>query len=55
MNVYLETSAVLRDLLDGLHLATIAKLSGALAPLFVVSTDERIRRNVAAMGLHALP
>ena len=41
--------------LDGIHLATIEKLARGLAPMVVVSTDDRIRRNAAAMGLRTLP
>jgi predicted nucleic acid-binding protein len=42
-------------MLDAIHLATIEKLSGVLARLTVLSTDERVRRNAQALGFEVLP
>jgi predicted nucleic acid-binding protein len=42
-------------LLDGIHLASIEKLSAALEGLVVLSTDERVRRNAEALGFEVRP
>lgn len=42
-------------LLDGIHLASIEKLSSALEGLIVVTTDERVRRNAQALGFEVRP
>ncbi len=42
-------------LLDAIHLATIEKLSSAVPALFVLSTDERVRRNAEALGFEVGP
>ncbi len=42
-------------LLDAVHLATVEKVSGTLAGLVVLSTDERVRRNAAALGFEVRP
>lgn len=41
--------------LDAIHLATLEKLSGAVADLAVLSTDERIRDNATALGFTPVP
>jgi predicted nucleic acid-binding protein len=42
-------------LLDAVHLATIEKVSSALARLVVLATDERVRRNAIELGFDVLP
>lgn len=42
-------------LLDAVHLATVEKLSTALPHLVVLSTDERVRKNAAALGFEVRP
>jgi predicted nucleic acid-binding protein len=41
--------------MDAVHLATIETLLGPLGPLTVVSTDDRVRSNAAAMRLRLAP
>ena len=42
-------------LLDAIHLATVERLAGALPGLAVTSTDDRVRRNAAALGFAVAP
>ncbi len=42
-------------MLDAIHLATVERLSGVLPALTVLSTDERVRRNAAALGFAVAP
>ncbi|HEY3358158.1 MAG TPA: PIN domain-containing protein [Polyangia bacterium] len=42
-------------LLDAVHLASIEKLSAALPALTVISMDDRVRRNAAALGFAVRP
>lgn len=41
--------------LDALHLATVLSYVQEVAPLDVLSTDERIRQNAVALGLQLIP
>ncbi|MCC7131364.1 MAG: type II toxin-antitoxin system VapC family toxin [Gemmatimonadales bacterium] len=41
--------------LDALHLATVAAFHEALGPLAVLSHDDRVRANAAALGLELVP
>jgi uncharacterized protein len=41
--------------LDAVHLATILLLAETLPELDLVSTDERVRENARALGIHVLP
>lgn len=41
--------------MDAIHLATIERLTATLPDLVVLSTDERIRANVSAVGLPVRP
>jgi predicted nucleic acid-binding protein len=41
--------------LDAIHLATIERISGAVDPLTVVSTDDRVRSNAQRLGFALLP
>lgn len=41
--------------LDAIHLATALVYSQAVAPLTVLSTDERLRDNAGALGMKLLP
>ena len=41
--------------LDAIHLSTILLLAEVLPELDVVSTDERVRENVQALGMKVLP
>jgi predicted nucleic acid-binding protein len=41
--------------LDGLHLATIERVTEALADLVVLTTDDRIRQNAQCLGIEVLP
>lgn len=41
--------------LDAIHLATIEKVSGAIPDVAMLSTDDRIRRNAAALGFRLAP
>ena len=41
--------------LDALHLATVLSYVQEVAPLDVLSTDDRIRQNAAALGLQLIP
>jgi hypothetical protein len=41
--------------LDGIHLATVEKLSAAVVRLVVLSADDRVRRNAAAPGFAVRP
>jgi predicted nucleic acid-binding protein len=42
-------------MLDAIHLATAERLSRALPSLALLTTDERLRRNAAALGFSVLP
>ena len=41
--------------LDAIHLATVERLAGAVTPLAVLSTDDRVRLNAEALGFDVLP
>ena len=42
-------------IMDAIHLATIEKLSAVFPRLTVLSTDEQVRRNAAALGFEVRP